>query len=113
MTIHKTPPVMIFHLKRFSFGSMFGKVKKHIEFTPFIDVPCDLSSGPSHNPSSEQPAKSKQSVVKYELTGIIVHHGSSANSGHYVAYVKVRSHQRYLAEYIATTKLIVQNMYNV
>lgn len=34
------------------------------------------------------PADSRVSPGQYELHGVVVHHGFSANSGHYLAYVK-------------------------
>lgn len=74
MTISKSPKVLVLHLKRFSFGNMFGKINRHITFSLFLDLPC-----------SEEDTK----LVKYECTGVLVHHGSSSHSGHYVAFVKV------------------------
>ena len=32
-------------------------------------------------------------TMKYHLTGVIVHHGQSANSGHYTAFVKCHDKQ--------------------
>jgi uncharacterized UBP type Zn finger protein len=40
-----------------------------------LDLPC-----------SEEGKK----TVRYNLAGVIVHHGSSVHSGHYIAYVKVQ-----------------------
>ena len=55
-------------------GHGFGKVTKPIEYEPTMNLPC-----------SGEASKS----VPYSLHGIIVHHGGSVHSGHYVAYVKV------------------------
>eukprot|EP01038_Epipyxis_sp_PR26KG_P006907 gene6907-9459_t len=73
MTLSQLPNVLVLHLKRFSYGNMFGKITKQICFKKHLLVPC----------SSEGNKK-----VTYELFGLVVHHGSSSHSGHYVAYVK-------------------------
>ena len=73
MTINSTPNVLVIHLKRFSFGNASGKVNKKIDFELLLDVPC---SGENERTS-------------FGLLGIVVHHGSSIHSGHYVAFVKV------------------------
>ena len=75
MTINSTPNVLVIHLKRFSFGSTSGKVNKKIQFDLILDVPCS--------------GESERTV--FGLIGIVVHHGSSIHSGHYVAFVKVRT----------------------
>lgn len=82
MTIQEVPNVLVLHLKRFSFGNMFGKITKHITFPASLNVPYD------YNGSSKN---AKQ--AKYELTGVIVHHGGSTHSGHYIAYVKAPNGQ--------------------
>lgn len=51
-----------------------GKIGKHVDFENGIQLPC-----------SEEPKK----LIPYSLHGIIVHHGGSVHSGHYVAYIKV------------------------
>ena len=78
MTISKLPNVLVLHLKRFSFGNMTGKNTKHVQFTESLIVP------------SQDGKSDTKSKVKYHLTGIVVHHGGSSHSGHYVAFVKVR-----------------------
>lgn len=72
MTVHIAPATLVLHLKRFSFGGMFSKVNKHIKFDSTLQLK-----------TSSEPAP-----VPYDLCGIVVHHGSSVHSGHYVAYVK-------------------------
>jgi ubiquitin carboxyl-terminal hydrolase 36/42 len=65
--------VLVIHLKRFSYGGIIGKISKAITF----EFKISLSSvGQDKN--------------LYNLIGIVVHHGSSIHSGHYVAFVKVR-----------------------
>lgn len=74
MTISKAPNVLVLNLKRFSHGNFFGKVNKAVDFGLALDVPC-----------SEEATK----TVRFELIGIVVHHGGSVHSGHYVAFVRV------------------------
>lgn len=76
MTIHKTPQVLVLHLKRFSYGNMHGKVSKHIAFSDELQVPCTGDTS---------------KIAYYKLCGVVVHHGHSTRSGHYVAMVKVNT----------------------
>jgi hypothetical protein len=62
---------------------MFGKISKHIEFTERLNVPFN-NSGRSNKDAS---------IANYELTGVVVHHGHSTHSGHYIAYVKAPNGQ--------------------
>ena len=62
-------------MKRFAYGGITGKINKKIEFEEFLDVPCTAEA----NTSS-----------MYNLIGIVVHHGGSIHSGHYIAFVRVR-----------------------
>ncbi len=74
MTISTAPNVLVLHLKRFAAGMFSGKINKPIQFELHLELPC-----------SEELTK----TVRYDLTGIVVHHGGSVHSGHYVAFVKV------------------------
>lgn len=85
LTVFRPPLALFIQLKRFSFGSSlfhggrgtFGggiggkKILKPIEFQSQMKLP--LSDGRS---------------CEYALTGIVIHVGESASSGHYTAYVK-------------------------
>ena len=64
--------MLVIHLKRFSYGGFTGKISKAITFEFNISLPT--SSSEKNN---------------YNLIGIVVHHGGSIHSGHYVAFVKV------------------------
>ena len=74
MTINAAPNVLVLHLKRFSYGGSSGKMNKKIDFEIQLDVPCNGESSTSS---------------LFNLIGIVVHHGGSIHSGHYVAFVKV------------------------
>jgi ubiquitin carboxyl-terminal hydrolase 36/42 len=89
LTVFRPPLTLCIQLKRFAFdsGTAFGmngfkfskfhhglggsKITKPIEFPADLDLP--LSDGRS---------------CAYSLTGIVIHVGGSASSGHYTAYVK-------------------------
>ncbi|CAK9021553.1 unnamed protein product [Durusdinium trenchii] len=74
-SIHSSPPLLSFQLKRFDFshGSR-GKLQKNVKF------PLSLNIAPytSH----------RDREAKYNLYGLVVHCGQSAKSGHYVAFAK-------------------------
>jgi Ubiquitin carboxyl-terminal hydrolase len=78
LTIYKTPNVLVIHLKRFSYGGVSGKISKNVAFDFSMSVPCTGIPGVVEK-------------IPYSLIGIVVHHGSSIHSGHYVAFVKVSS----------------------
>lgn len=89
MTISEAPAVLVVHLKRFAFGGGFSlfsqgnaKITKHIQFPLAFSLPCG--------------GKSKKD---YELSGVVVHHGSTTHSGHYIAYVKVSKSPEHRSNY--------------
>jgi ubiquitin C-terminal hydrolase len=74
LTVFRPPLSLCIQLKRFTFGGMFGggkKISKPVEFPAELQLP--LSDGRS---------------CGYALTGIVIHIGGSASSGHYTAYVQ-------------------------
>ena len=80
LSICRSPNILVIQLKRFSFGGSIGKITKPIGFELNLNIQCNnLTSG-----SVEK--------VPYGLIGIVVHHGTSIHSGHYVAFVKVRTY---------------------
>jgi ubiquitin carboxyl-terminal hydrolase 36/42 len=74
MSLHKLPFILVIHLKRFSYHSSMGKINKSIKFEEKIELL------PKDSPKK----------VNYYLYALLIHHGSSVHSGHYVAYVKVK-----------------------
>lgn len=84
LKISEAPKVLMLHLKRFNYN---GKVNKHIDVSLTEELPCVVSA--SHDGGV------KESVVrvKYNLYGMVVHHGHSSHSGHYVGYVKAPNGQ--------------------
>jgi ubiquitin C-terminal hydrolase len=80
LTVFRPPLSLCIQLKRFSYGGSFvgfggrmggTKISKPIAFPANLKLP--LSDGRS---------------CGYSLTGIVIHVGGSASSGHYTAYVK-------------------------
>lgn len=94
MTISTAPLVLVLHLKRFSFGGMFDKINKFTAFESTLTIPI-ANSKPSTSPdisdgsTGSTHSGSEPSTAKYSLCGVVVHHGHSVHSGHYVAFVKV------------------------
>jgi len=72
------PTILVCHLKRFAFNK-YGDL---IRLSKFLEFPLelDIHDFMSHANRSTPPP--------YELVGVLVHHGRSCGSGHYLAYVK-------------------------
>ncbi|KAG1458479.1 hypothetical protein G6F56_006393 [Rhizopus delemar] len=82
MTVEELPKRLVIHLKRFAFDlkrCAMRKVHNHVSF------PAKLNMAPYLSPEMLV-----QSAV-YKLYGVLVHEGSSCDSGHYYAYVKAPS----------------------
>ncbi|EFA75503.1 peptidase C19 family protein [Heterostelium album PN500] len=78
MTIHVAPPVLTVQLKRFSFlGFHGGKISKPVQFDPVLNLTPYMTTSTND--------------VVYDLYGVLVHAGSSTNSGHYYCYTKSSS----------------------
>ncbi|KAF2073895.1 hypothetical protein CYY_004783 [Polysphondylium violaceum] len=72
LNIHISPPVLTIQLKRFSWTGR--KVNKPIQFDPTFNLSPYMTSTNSDS--------------IYDLYGVLVHYGSSTDSGHYYCYVK-------------------------
>jgi ubiquitin C-terminal hydrolase len=75
LTVFRPPLALCIQLKRFAYGGGFSlggkKISRPIEFPVKLQLP--LSDGRS---------------CAYALTGLVIHVGGSASSGHYTAYVR-------------------------
>lgn len=77
------PPVLIFHLQRFEMraigrcGVRLFKDHKSVEIPEFLDL----------EPFVDHPAADGESL-RYRLTAMVIHEGSSSESGHYVAVTR-------------------------
>lgn len=78
LTVDKSPYILAIHLKRFSPGGFGGKINKKVEFGPALDMK-PFVSGPH------------EGDLKYTLYGVLVHAGSSSNSGHYYCFIRTSS----------------------
>ena len=68
--------ILCIHLKRFSYN-MYGRLQKNskrISFPSSLDLGAYLTTN--------------KKTTKYNLFALIIHMGSSCNSGHYISYVK-------------------------
>ncbi|KAI8853133.1 ubiquitin carboxyl-terminal hydrolase 42-like protein [Chytridium lagenaria] len=75
LSILQAPNVLALHLKRFEFSFSGIKLDKHIKFPLTLDI----------KPFTSSPSAANES---YNLCGVLVHAGSSVNSGHYYSYVR-------------------------
>lgn len=75
-TVHKEPNVATFQLKRFDSDRIFGG-----KITRLITYPEELDLRPFMSDTTKPP-------IKYQLNAVLVHSGSSSNSGHYYCYVR-------------------------
>ncbi|KAL6301832.1 hypothetical protein BKA93DRAFT_919454 [Sparassis latifolia] len=74
--IESLPPVLILHLKRFHYDTNVGdvvKIGKQIAFGPDLEIGPDLIA----------PTRRTTHPIKYQLFGVLYHHGQSAHGGHY------------------------------
>ncbi|CUA70676.1 ubiquitin carboxyl-terminal hydrolase 8 [Rhizoctonia solani] len=103
LTFSRMPPVLIIHLKRFSFkGPFTDKLETLVEF-PLKDLDLTNYMPPPLTPNmdkdglerfSSQDPRAQIPPYKYELYGVANHFGS-LSSGHYTAFVKSRGKWMY------------------
>lgn len=76
------PPVLILHLKRFLYDNVGGvqKCGKVVGYGLELEIGAEVVA----------PGMRKSGRVKYQLYGVVYHHGKSATGGHYT--VAVRQH---------------------
>ncbi|XP_026276331.1 ubiquitin carboxyl-terminal hydrolase 16 [Frankliniella occidentalis] len=87
LLISSPPPVLILHLKRFMMENFrFKKLQRFVSFPKDLDIASFCSTKSKDTPSIGE----SQTEVQYSLFGIVEHTGS-LNTGHYVAYIKIRS----------------------
>ena len=85
ISIDDAPNVLTIHLKRFDFFGRGHKLSKKVEFG------MDLDLGPYMT-------NSKAGGHVYDLYAVLVHHGHSLHSGHYVCYVKAANGMWHLCD---------------
>ncbi|KAJ3475243.1 hypothetical protein NLI96_g11964 [Meripilus lineatus] len=75
--IESLPPILVLHMKRFHYDTdvkYVVKIGKQVSFGPDLEISPDLISPAARK--SSQP-------VKYQLIGVLYHHGPTASGGHY------------------------------
>ncbi|KAI1738913.1 hypothetical protein F4680DRAFT_152582 [Xylaria scruposa] len=80
--IESVPPVLILHLKRFSYNASensTGKLWKNIDYPLELELPKEMISPIKRAVLQAEGAGS----LKYRLTAAVYHHGKSASGGHY------------------------------
>ncbi|KAI0797517.1 hypothetical protein C8Q75DRAFT_738539 [Abortiporus biennis] len=74
--IESLPPILILHMKRFHYDTSVGdvvKIGKQVAYGPDLEISPELIA----------PSARKAQPVKYQLFGVLYHHGQSAHGGHY------------------------------
>lgn len=75
-SVHQAPNIATIQLKRFEYNRFFGgKITKHISFPEMLDLRPYMSD-------------TKGERIMYRLNAVLVHFGSSCNSGHYYCFVR-------------------------
>ncbi|XP_013774560.2 ubiquitin carboxyl-terminal hydrolase 36-like isoform X2 [Limulus polyphemus] len=75
-TVHRAPNVATFQFRRFHYNQMLGgKITKHVIYPEKLNLRPYMSD-------------TKGVPVIYRLNAVLVHMGSSCNSGHYFCYVR-------------------------
>ncbi|KAH8915972.1 cysteine proteinase, partial [Atractiella rhizophila] len=78
--IETLPHVLVLHLKRFLYDKEGGAMKsgKIVGYDTELEIPKSVLS----------PAKKGKTAARYQLFGVIYHHGRSTAGGHYTAAVR-------------------------
>jgi hypothetical protein len=89
------PPSLSIHLKRFNFqrgakSPLLGRICQFFSFKWCAAMPgiTTKKTTPVQFPDRYTLQPIEGNRAEYELDAFIVHHGASANSGHYVSYIK-------------------------
>lgn len=94
LTIFRPPLTLCIQLKRFSFGGGFGGFMHHQGFSHFSGKGMGMMRGESkvqkqiQFPSTLKLPLSDGRKCEYQLTGVVIHIGGSATSGHYTAFIR-------------------------
>lgn len=94
LTIFRPPLTLCIQMKRFSFTSGLGSYMHHQGYSHFSGKGMGMKHGGSkiqkaiEFPEILNLSLSDGRICEYELTGVVIHVGGSATSGHYTAYVK-------------------------
>ncbi len=84
--IETLPPVLILHLKRFHYDSTTKraeKIWKKVGYPLELEIPKEVFPISTRNKMAVHGG-----LPKYRLTGVIYHHGKTANLGHYTVDIR-------------------------
>ena len=85
-TVHRAPNVATFQLKRFDYNRIFGgKITKQITYPEILNLRPYMS-------------ECKGEAINYKLFAVLVHLGTTSNSGHYFCYVRNSNGNWYLMD---------------
>jgi ubiquitin carboxyl-terminal hydrolase 10 len=79
------PPILILHLKRFVYDSKNNstlKLCKFVEYDHVLEMHADMLS-----------KVGQKNASRYELRGVIYHHGKMSTGGHYTCHVRLANGQ--------------------
>ncbi|WJX93543.1 ubiquitinyl hydrolase 1 [Trifolium repens] len=85
--LNKTPSVTALHLKRFKNIEGVQKIDSHVSFSMELDFQPYSSGNGNDN-----------ALLKYDLYAVVEHSGPTANSGHYVCYVRSDTNKWHLMD---------------
>lgn len=95
LTVFRPPLSLCIQLKRFTYGGGFGSFGTGWGFGHYAGKGMGISgrggskiSKPIEFPAELKLPLSDGRTCEYNLTGVVIHIGSSASSGHYTAFVK-------------------------
>ncbi|KAH8106914.1 hypothetical protein BXZ70DRAFT_915591 [Cristinia sonorae] len=74
--IDSLPSILVLHMKRFQYDTTVGdvvKINKQVFYGPDLEITPDLLA----------PSRKTAHPIKYQLFGVLYHHGQSASGGHY------------------------------
>mmetsp|Transcript_34156 Transcript_34156/g.75759 ORF Transcript_34156/g.75759 Transcript_34156/m.75759 type:complete len:777 (+) Transcript_34156:33-2363(+) len=87
VALYDDPNVLVVHLKRFDASLLGAKISRHVRFGTQLDL-SPFSAGALLGGMGKAGGLNGQSDRShYKLSGVLVHQGSSVNSGHYFCYV--------------------------
>eukprot|EP01091_Cochliopodium_minus_P019747 TRINITY_DN8400_c0_g2_i1.p1 TRINITY_DN8400_c0_g2~~TRINITY_DN8400_c0_g2_i1.p1 ORF type:complete len:2136 (-),score=629.79 TRINITY_DN8400_c0_g2_i1:47-6454(-) len=90
-TIKTLPNVLVIHLKRFDFNfntMQKEKLNVHFQFPEDLNMKQFTEEAIEFKEGNTNVFFHKDSYYQYKLKGVVVHRGSTADSGHYYSYIK-------------------------
>jgi ubiquitin carboxyl-terminal hydrolase 10 len=90
--IESLPPILVLHLKRFEYNKQGGtqKIWKQVGYPLELTIPKEVF------PQQKRAGMALSGLPKYQLTGVIYHHGKNASSGHYTVDVRRQEGQEWI-----------------